>query len=124
MNHHDIEEGRCREEQPLEHSEFPYAVLRHFSAVYQRMPVRFIEDVIEPLANRKVLLVPIGPFERGRSMDHRRIQLVARLAEISSLSGRRACAVFGPADAVYVEPTGQTRASADIPRGGAGHLTV
>lgn len=131
MNHHDTEEGASRNEPSLEQLGFPYAVFRHFPAVYERMPVRFVGEVVEPTSRGPVLLVHSGHLDAEPSAHHRRAGLLGRLLELSRRSGERACAVFGPGDAVYVEPSGETRASTDVPMGGTsipwdapGHLIM
>lgn len=95
---------------------FPYVVVRLFPATYERMSVRFTLDKGGPLVSGEVLEREVLVQEE-REGDRRRL-LVNRLIELSSASGRRMCAVFGPADAVYVEPDGAERPSADIPIGG------
>ncbi|HSH58640.1 MAG TPA: hypothetical protein VK988_03160 [Acidimicrobiales bacterium] len=95
----------------------PYVVVRHFPAIYERLPVRFVNEAIGPSSAGKALVVHVPPGRTQPTVDGRAL-LVARLVQLSRSSGRKTCAVFGPADAVYVEPTGETRASADIPSGG------
>jgi hypothetical protein len=99
---------------------FPYAVIRHFSAVYERKAVRFVRDGIVSSPADGAVLVHLPTSVQGRVDEGARALVVARLVELSRISGRQMCAVFSPADAVYVEPSGDTRASADIPRQGPG----
>lgn len=99
------------------HAEYPYVVIRHFAATYERRPVRFVEHRAHATTPGGALLVPVDPSELGAAAT-RRAALVQRLVELARSTTRRTCAVFGPDDAVYVEPAGETKASSDIPRQG------
>jgi hypothetical protein len=102
----------------VEPSEFPYAVVRHFTAVYRRLPVLFVDgDSERETGDRAVVVNSSSPVQGQLTEQHRR-RLVARLVKLSRTSSQRMCAVFGSDDAVYVEPDGATHESVNIPRGG------
>ena len=104
---------------PGQQPAFPYVVIRHFAATYEWALVRFVEDVADWSQPGDTLLVPATHSESEAS-DTGRVVLVERLVDLSRSTNRRTCAAFGPDDAVYVEPTGESKASSDIPRGGLG----
>lgn len=99
-----------------ETSELPYAVIRHFTAVYRRLPVLFVDGDRQRGPEDRAVVVKGSPPAQGQLTGQHRRRLVARLVELSRASGQRMCAVFGSADAVYVEPDGATHESANIPR--------
>lgn len=102
----------------VEQSEFPYAVVRHFTAVYRRLPVLFVDGDPERGPEDRAVVVNGSPPVQGQLIEQHRRRLVARLVELSQASGQRMCAVFGSADVIYVEPDGATHGSVNIPRGG------
>lgn len=65
-------------------SVFPYIVIRHIPTVYSRVRV---------------------PVE-GEISSAQREEIVQRVERLVHRQGKRACAVFGPDDVVYVEPGG------------------
>ncbi|HWH33952.1 MAG TPA: hypothetical protein VNT56_01375 [Acidimicrobiales bacterium] len=95
---------------------FPYVVIRHLPAVYERRSVQFVIDAPPPAATDNVFLVYLARPAADGLAEGRRGCVVAGLSELSGRIDRRSCAVFGPEDAIYVEPSGETRASVDIPR--------
>ncbi len=119
MNNDDVDALHGQDFSPGRAGQFPYVVIRHFAATYEWIPVRFVEDATGLSQSGDTLLVPVGDSESEAS-DHSRAVLVERLVDLSGSTTRRTCAVFGPDDAVYVEPDGDIRASCDIPRGGFG----
>ena len=119
MNNDDVDALHGQESSPDRGGQFPYAVIRHFAATYEWMPVRFVEDAADLSQSGNTFLVPVFQSENEAS-DTDRAVLVERLVDLSRSTERRTCAVFGPDDAVYVEPTGECKASSDIPRGGFG----
>ena len=121
MNNDDVGGLHGEDSSPSRAGQFPYVVIRHFAATYEWMPVRFVEDAAGLSQSGDTLLVPVTDSESEAS-DHSRAALVERLVDLSRSTTSRTCAVFGPDDAVYVEPTGECKASRDIPRGGFGGL--
>ncbi len=97
---------------------YPYVVIRHFSAVYERVRVHFVQDPIESSTTGGPVLVQVISPDDGHLAEDGRAALVERLVELSRASDRKMCAVFGPAEAVYVEPDGSTAATSCIPWGG------
>jgi hypothetical protein len=102
----------------VEQFEFPYAVVRDFTAVYRRLPVLFVDGDPERGPEDRAVVVNGSPPVQNQLTEHHRRRLVARLVELSQASGRRMCAVFGSTDVVYVESDGATHESVNTPRGG------
>src|SRR5256885_13253740 len=73
---------------------YPYFVLRHISTVYSR---------------RKWYVEPEHLLPGGLITEEGRAEFVEFVAGLSTRTGKRACAVFGPDDAVYCEPDGSRR---------------
>jgi len=97
----------------MNNSEYPYAVDRLMACVYRRLPLAFGLGLSTPYdALRVSFAAPLGAL----SQAHRDAAIEA--AALRSIeSRRRMCVVFGPDDAVYVEPDG-SRSVAPPPGGG------
>lgn len=72
--------------------EYPYFVIRHFAAFYER--------------------------QRCFDLQKSREELIEDAVFLSRLENKKTCVVFGPDDAVYVEPEGKKESSGCLPRGG------
>ncbi|HEV2070650.1 MAG TPA: hypothetical protein VGR26_12725 [Acidimicrobiales bacterium] len=99
-----------------EDAAFPYVVIRHFPAVYEQRSVRLIADPSFTEEPDTVFLVRLPTATDEVLGEDRRLFIVSSLLDFSRTADKRTCAVFGPEDAIYIEPSGETRASSDIPR--------
>lgn len=93
----------------------PYVVVRFMACIYARRSVWFGVGLPE---RGHDLVVPIPP-PRGPELtpQERRAVIDAALAATVD-TGFRRCVVFGPGDAVYVEPDGRAWSSDQPPSGG------
>lgn len=99
-----------------EDAAFPYVVIRHFPAVYEQLSVRFMADPSPSETPDDIFLVLLPTAAEEVPAEGHRAFILSSLSNFSHTAGKRTCAVFAPEDAIYIEPSGETRASSDIPR--------
>ncbi|MDF1565987.1 MAG: hypothetical protein P1V51_23330 [Deltaproteobacteria bacterium] len=103
-------------------SSYPRICVRFIAGVYHWLPVQPIETAPEhPPAPGKILqFLDPAPGEGPGWPPERCEALIARAELLCRQQGKSVCVVFGPRDAVYLEPDGRRKQSDEPPWGGVG----
>ena len=102
-----------------EAEQFPYLVVRLMAAVYYRYPIEFVHNGNANPDPEALTVFESDPFDADGKLT---LESKRKLIEVVSFEARetglRMCVVFGPMEAVYVEPEGAIREAARPPVGG------
>ncbi len=102
-----------------EAEQFPYLVVRLMAAVYYRYPIEFAWNGNTSSISEALILFEPNPFDADRKLT---LESKRKLIEVVSFEARetglRMCVVFGPMEAVYVEPEGAIQEAAQPPVSG------
>ena len=99
--------------------DFPYVVVRFAACAYGKARVEYVPGIPMPRTEGTIMQVPEPTaYSPERLAPARRAALIDALLGFTARSRIRMCAVFGPNDAVYVEPNGTVKESNERPSGG------
>ena len=98
---------------------FPYLVVRLMPAVYNCYPIEFAWNGNTSSIPEALTLFEPNPFDAdGNLTPECRRKLIELVGFEARETGFRMCVVFGPKEAVYVEPEGAILEASQLPVGG------
>lgn len=99
--------------------DFPYVVVRFAACAYGKAQVEYVPGIPMPRTEGTIVQIPERKADSPEGLAFaRREALIDALLGFTARSRIRMCAVFGPNDAVYVEPDGTVKKSNERPSGG------